>query len=165
MDMTVFETEEQLLEYIQSQGVAVVIWKPAESMERSPSTRKGSKTPSQVVTNKGNWLRHEIEADLVGMGFRRGQVGFNNIVMAVYLISQIEDGKQIRVTYDIYPKVAKYFGTSVSSVERTIRNAIESVWRRGDLDSLRCLYPYPCDNLSGRPTNAEFLINTSFQYR
>lgn len=166
MNGAVFESgqETQLLEYLQTQGMTVVIWNEMEAAESGSSDRK-KKTPSEVAANRGNRLQMQIASDLVGMGFRRGQVGFNNIVIAIYLISKMGYGRQIRVTHDVYPKVAKYYGTSVSSVERTIRNAIESVWKRSNLDALRCRYPFPCDNMNGRPTNAEFLINTAMRYR
>lgn len=166
MSVAVFESgkEAQLLEYLQSQGMTVVIWNEAESLEPDLSKRN-KKTPAEIAANQGNRLQVQIASDLVGMGFRRGQVGFNNIVIAIYLISKMGYGRQIRVTHDVYPKVAKYYGTSVSSVERTIRNSIESVWKRSNLDALRYRYPFPCDNMNGRPTNAEFLINTAMRYR
>lgn len=109
--------------------------------------------------------QEQIANQLVKMGFRRGQVGFNNIVLSIYEVSRVPRGQQIRVTSEIYPRVAAYFGSSVYSVERTIRNAIESVWKRSNLSTLEELYPYPCDNLNGRPTNAEFLINMGVKYR
>lgn len=167
MDMTVFEPgkEAQLIEYLQSRGMAVVIWNPSESLERSPTTRTNIETPAEAAASWGNRLQVQIAADLVRMGFRRGQVGFNNTVIAIYLISKMGYGRQIRVTHDVYPRVAEYYGTTVSNVERTIRNAIESVWKRSNLTALRYMYPFPCDNLNGRPTNAEFLINTAMRYR
>lgn len=167
MDMTVFEPgkELQLIENLQSQGMTVVIWNEAESLKPGSANQMAKKTPSEVAANRGNRLQVQIAADLVGMGFRRGQVGFNNIVIAIYLIAKMGYGQQIRMTRDVYPEVAKYYGTSANSVERTIRNAIESVWKRSNLKTLRHMYPYPCDNSSGRPTNAEFPINTAMKYR
>ena len=167
MDMTVFGPgkELQLIENLRSQGMTVVIWNEAESLKPGSANQMEKKTPSEVAANRGNRLQVQIAADLVGMGFRRGQVGFNNIVIAIYLISKMGYGQQIRMTHDVYPEVAKYYGTSANSVERTIRNAIESVWKRSNLKTLHDMYPYPCDNSSGRPTNAGFLINTAMKYR
>lgn len=167
MNMTVFEPDKQsqLIEYLQSQGMTVVIWNSAEALELGALARQETTSPSEVAAYRGNSLQIQIAADLVRMGFRRGQVGFNNIVMSIYLISQMGYGRKIRVTHDVYPKVAECYGASVSSVERTIRNAIESVWKRSNLTALRYLYPFPCDNMNGRPTNAEFLINTAMRYR
>ncbi len=167
MSMTVCESgkELQLIEYLQSQGMTVVIWNETESLQPESVEQSIQKTPSEVAANGERRLQVQIAADLVGMGFRRGQVGFNNIVIAIYLISKMGYGQPIRMTHDVYPEVAKYYGTSANSVERTIRNSIESVWKRSDLKTLRHMYPYPCDHASGRPTNAEFLINTAMKYR
>lgn len=167
MNATVFETgkEEQLLAYLQAQGMAVVVWNPVmDTVSNVCSvTTGGSQHP--YFKEGGDAKRAHIERELVRMGFRQGQSGFYNIVEAIVLITQMEYGQPIRVTSDIYPKVAKHRESSVCSVERTIRNAIESVWKRSNLQTLREMYPYPCDNMNGRPTNAEFLINMAGKFR
>lgn len=166
MNATVFETgkEEQLLEYLQEQGMAVVVWNPAmDTISGCHMTSADSK--HTFFEDEGMVKRTCVERELVRMGFRQGQSGFYNIVEAILLITQIERGRPIRVTSEIYPKVAERRGSSVCSVERTIRNAIESVWKRSNLRTLREMYPYPCDNLNGRPTNAEFLINMAGNFR
>lgn len=167
MDMTIFETGKgaQLLEYLQSQGMAVVIWNQTVSPNQETYRAVAEMGGTNLVQNHQKTLQERIAEELVRMGFRRGQVGFNNIVTAITLIVNIEHGKPIRVTGDIYPKVAERYGNSVCSVERTIRNAIESVWKRSNLRTLEQLYPFPCDNLNGRPTNAEFLINMAGKFR
>lgn len=151
------QNKEQLLEYLQANGVTVIIW-DREGLHTG-KTYNVSEEQTQLP------LREKIARELVRMGFRQGQVGFNNIVEAIGLIAQLGRGVQIRVTSDIYPKVAERQGSSVCSVERTIRNAIESVWKRSNLHTLQEMYPYPCDNLNGRPTNAEFLINMAGNFR
>ena len=168
MNGTVFETGngEQLLEYLKAQGMAVVVWNPTMDMVCS-----GCHAASVVDTKHtffedgGKAKRACIERELVRMGFRQGQSGFYNIVESILLITQMQRGQPIRVTSDIYPKVALRRGSTASSVERTIRNAIESVWKRSNLRTLQEMYPYPCDNLNGRPTNAEFLINMAGNFR
>ena len=167
MNGQVFETEkgEQLLEYLQDQGMVVVVWNP-----KTDYVCDGCRTAS--IDSKHDFFetlekakRACIERELVRMGFRQGQSGFYNIVEAIILITQVEHGQPIRVTSDIYPKVAECRGSTVCNVERTIRNAIESVWKRSNLRTLQEMYPYPCDNLNGRPTNAEFLINMAGKFR
>ena len=166
MNGTVFETGkgEQLLEYLQAQGMAVVVWNPAKDTICSGCF---ASSDFMHVCDDGaeKAMRAHIEQALVRMGFRQGQSGFYNIVEAIFLITQVEHGQPIRVTSDIYPQVAKRRGSTVCSVERTIRNAIESVWKRSNLRTLQEMYPYPCDNLNGRPTNAEFLINMAGSFR
>ena len=167
MNATVFETGkgEQLLEYLRAQGMAVVIWNPMMDTVCSSCRTTSDNSKHTFFEDEGMAKRACVERELIRMGFRQGQSGFYNIVEAIILITQIERGKPIRVTSDIYPKVAERRGSSACSVERTIRNAIESVWKRSNLRTLREMYPYPCDNLNGRPTNAEFLINMAGKFR
>ena len=170
MNVTVFQPgeEAQLVEYLhEASGSAIVIYNPSSdsirdsfhitSMDAGHSFCEGDEPETEK--------RADIERVLVKMGFRQGQSGFYNIVEAIVLISQLEYGQPIRVTSDIYPRVAERKASTVCSVERTIRNAIESVWKRSNLKTLREMYPYPCDNLNGRPTNAEFLINMAGNFR
>lgn len=167
MNGTVFETGkgEQLLEYLAAQGMAVVIWNPTLDQARDGCATMPLDVKHTFFEDEGKTKRMCIERELVRMGFRQGQSGFYNIVEAIILITQIGRGQPIRVTSEIYPKVAERRDSSACSVERTIRNAIESVWKRSNLRTLREMYPYPCDNLNGRPTNAEFLINMAGKFR
>lgn len=177
MYKTVFEESQEqklLMQLLQAHGIdgkAVIIWNPTELMGQQEQTGEEQMSMSEEQTEelseeaRTRLVQEQIANRMVEMGFRRGQVGFNNIVLSIYEVSRVPRGNQIRVTSDIYPKVAAYFGSSVYSVERTIRNAIESVWKRSNLNTLEELYPYPCDNLNGRPTNAEFLINMGVKYR
>ncbi|MDD7642819.1 MAG: sporulation initiation factor Spo0A C-terminal domain-containing protein [bacterium] len=179
MNVTVLEAGEEarLMKYLHDlEGSAVVIFYPgrdkdSDSWHFAPIELIHSVCGTNVTEasesseSSEEKLRENIERSLVRMGFRQGQSGFYNIVEAIVLISQSEHGQPIRVTSDIYPRVAKRRGSTTCSVERTIRNAIESVWKRSNLRTLREMYPYPCDNLNGRPTNAEFLINMAGEFR
>lgn len=169
MNVTVFETGEEarLIEYLHDMGSAVVIYHPGRDKvcDSCHRTSIDSENPLCEELEDEEETRAAIEDALVRMGFRQGQSGFCNIVEAILLISQFEHGQPIRVTSDIYPRVAERKASTVCSVERTIRNAIESVWKRSNLKTLREMYPYPCDNLNGRPTNAEFLINMAGNFR
>lgn len=168
MDGPTYEmnSREQLLEYLQTNGIAVLVWNGSGVME-CKRCRMADKEMCMPACEEGadGPLKERIAERLVFMGFRQGQVGFNNIVEAIAVIARMRQGEQIRVTSDIYPKVAACQGSTVRNVERTIRNAIESVWKRSNLQALQEMYPYPCDNLNGRPTNAEFLINMAGRFR
>ena len=61
------------------------------------------------------------------------------------------------VTKRLYPEIAKKNGTTASRVERAIRHAIEVAWDRGDVDTLNSYFGYTIHNLSGKPTNSEFI--------
>lgn len=61
------------------------------------------------------------------------------------------------VTKQLYPTVAKKFGTTSSRVERAIRHAIEVAWDRGDVEVLTSFFGYTIRNTRGKPTNSEFI--------
>ena len=61
------------------------------------------------------------------------------------------------VTKELYPMVAKRFGTTPSRAERAIRHAIEVAWDRGDVDVLNGFFGYTIRSDRGKPTNSEFI--------
>lgn len=74
------------------------------------------------------------------------------------IIWTIEDMGIINaVTKELYPGIAKRYGTTSSRVERAIRHAIEVAWERGDIDTINKLFGYTVHNNKGKPTNSEFI--------
>lgn len=69
------------------------------------------------------------------------------------------------ITKQLYPSVAKEFGTTSSRVERAIRHAIEVAWDRGDVDVLNSYFGYTIHNDRGKPTNSEFIAMISDKLR
>ncbi|MCI9247202.1 MAG: hypothetical protein HFJ30_08905 [Clostridia bacterium] len=61
------------------------------------------------------------------------------------------------VTKELYPAVAKEFGTTSSIVERAMRHAIGVAWERGDLETLQKYFGYTVSSTKGKPTNSEFI--------
>ena len=62
-----------------------------------------------------------------------------------------------RITKELYPGIARHFGTSASKVERAMRHAIEVAWSRGRLESVNRLYGYKVFSAEDKPTNGEFI--------
>ena len=62
-----------------------------------------------------------------------------------------------RITKELYPGIAKKFGTSASKVERAIRHAIEVAWTRGKIENLNGLFGYNIYGKNDKPTNGEFI--------
>jgi len=70
----------------------------------------------------------------------------------------IEDRDVInRITKELYPGIAKRYGTSSSKVERAMRHAIEVAWNRGRLDTTNQLLGVNLFNERDKPTNGEFI--------
>jgi two-component system response regulator (stage 0 sporulation protein A) len=61
------------------------------------------------------------------------------------------------ITKQLYPSVAKLYGTTASRVERAIRHAIEVAWDRGDVDVINSFFGYTVQSTRGKPTNSEFI--------
>jgi len=74
------------------------------------------------------------------------------------IILTIEDPGIINsITKQLYPNIAKTFGTSPSKVERAIRHAIEVGWSRGKIENINNLFGVKVYGQNDRPTNGEFI--------
>ena len=62
-----------------------------------------------------------------------------------------------RITKELYPSIAKHFGTSASKVERAIRHAIEVAWNRGRVETLNKAFGCRVCTPEDKPTNGEFI--------
>ena len=61
------------------------------------------------------------------------------------------------ITKDLYPTVAKHFGTSSSKVERAIRHAIDVAWNRGQMENINMLFGSRLYIKHDKPTHGEFI--------
>lgn len=62
-----------------------------------------------------------------------------------------------RITKELYPGIARNFGTSASKVERAIRHAIEVAWNRGRIETLNSAFGCKVCTPEDKPTNGEFI--------
>lgn len=82
--------------------------------------------------------------------------GYEYLKKAISLCQQ--DKSYIEaVTKQLYPTIAKEFGTTGSRVERAIRRAIELGYNRGDPEMLNHIFGYTISAQRGKPTNSEFI--------
>ena len=61
------------------------------------------------------------------------------------------------ITKELYPAIARRFGTSSSKVERAIRHAIEVAWSRGRIETLNQAFGCNVAQADEKPTNGEFI--------
>lgn len=73
------------------------------------------------------------------------------------LLAIQDDGIVKRMVSDLYPTIAREFGTTPASVERSMRHAITIAWDRGDLEFINELFGHTVSDKKGKPTNAEFI--------
>ena len=99
---------------------------------------------------------NELSIILKRMGFSAALHGYKYSRYAILLA--IKNPTIIhQITTELYPAIADHFKVSASSVERCIRNSIESAWLRGDNEFNYDLFQYSIDANRGKPTNSEFI--------
>jgi len=69
------------------------------------------------------------------------------------------------ITKELYPAIARRFGTTSSKVERAIRHAIEVAWSRGRVDTLNKAFGCCVALKDEKPTNGEFIALISDKFR
>lgn len=69
------------------------------------------------------------------------------------------------VTKLMYPVIARRFKTTDQKVERTIRNAIEVSWVRGNAQTFEKLFGYSVQDGRTRPTNSEYIARIADKVR
>ena len=69
------------------------------------------------------------------------------------------------ITKQLYPDIAKAYGTTASRVEREIRHSIEVAWSRGKPDTMNEIFGYTIHTGKGKPTNSEFIAMVADRIR
>ncbi len=82
--------------------------------------------------------------------------GYQFLREAVKLVLDNPDSIN-RITKELYPTIARRFGTSASKVERATRHAIEVGWSRGRVESLNRAFGCRVATPEDKPTNGEFI--------
>lgn len=94
----------------------------------------------------------DIYDRLYRLGLAAVYTGFFHTSFAVYL-AVIRPEVLLSVTKELYPEVAKHYGTSASCVERNIRTAVGIAWDRNRL----LLEKYAGCRLTRKPKPSEFI--------
>ena len=127
------------------QRIDMLLDKPAAKYSPDAAGEISQHDLEIMITN----IIHEIGVPAHIKGYHYLREG---IVLAVRNISLINS-----VTKELYPAIAKKFGSTPSRVERAIRHSIEVAWDRGDVDVLNSYFGYTIQNSRGKPTNSEFI--------
>lgn len=90
--------------------------------------------------------------------------GYQYIRTAILMV--IDDMDLLNyITKQLYPTIAKQYGTTSSRVERAIRHSIEVAWNRGKPEIMNDIFGYTIDTGKGKPTNSEFIAMVADQIR
>ena len=111
---------------------------------------------------------YDIEVEVTNLmhdiGIPPHMAGYQYLREAIVLT--VKNSKMFSsITKSLYPAVAEKFNTTSQKVERAIRNAIESAWSRGNLDTIDSLFGYTINIGKGKPTNSEFIAMVADKLR
>ena len=97
---------------------------------------------------------------LVDIGVPEHLVGHPYLVAAI--CAAVEDGTYLKnITSDLYPTVAKAYGTTPSRAEWAIRHAIEVAWDRCDMEVMQHYFGNTVSSTKGKTTNSEFIARVA----
>ena len=107
-------------------------------------------------SNHGN-----IRDLLLNVGFPQHVYGYNYIIYGLELIM---DNPEIlhHITKELYPEIAKHFGSTPARVERAIRTAIQITWLYGNTQMIHMIFGHTIRPDKGVPTNTQLLAGLYF---
>ncbi len=115
--------------------------------------------------NQKNLLYENLEADISNilsrMGIAASIKGYHYIRKAVMMAVEDEE-IMIGITKGLYPDIAKAYKTTASKVERAIRHAIESSWKKNGREVFLEFAGYFSPD---KPTNGQFIAALSEYFR
>ncbi len=122
----------------------------------TPSKHKVTNTEKATYELSALGLEKEVTNVIHEIGIPAHIKGYQYLRDAI--IMSINDMDILNsITKQLYPNIAKKYGTTPSRVERAIRHAIEVAWSRGKMDTIDKLFGYTVNNGKGKPTNSEFV--------
>lgn len=152
---------EQLVERRKEEGrTSVRIPAQPEPTQREETKNMMNSQEERSGQADGYSLSGDLEVDvtniLLEIGIPAHIKGYQyireGIIMAFYDRNMLH-----YITKFLYPAIAKKYKTTSSSVERTIRHAIEVAWRRGSTETLEEVFGNTICAVKGKPTNSEFM--------
>lgn len=101
---------------------------------------------------------------LLHMGVPAHLNGYRFLLRSVLLA--LEHPDQLgSITRALYPAVARYYNTTASRVERSIRHAIEMTWTRSGAPVFEKVLDYRAFSMDDKPTNCELIALLSERAR
>lgn len=95
--------------------------------------------------------------ELIKSGFEPERKGTKYLARAIGILLAVPNGTSIQITNDVYPQVAQVYQTSVSGVEKSIRNVIERVWSKPDKETSYLKNPEWRGSIQNKPSNTEYI--------
>ena len=110
----------------------------------------------EIQGNEGESMEERIANLFLTVGIPAHIKGYQYLREAVKMVME-EPDLMGRITKELYPGIARRFGTTSSKVERAIRHAIEVAWNRGRSEALDEAFGRNVCSLDDKPTNGELV--------
>ena len=132
--------------------------RPYECKEKIWTTQREEPVPEHQRVSA---LEAEISSLLSRMGVPASIKGYHFIRQAVMMA--VEDAEvMIGITKGLYPDIARMYHTSASKVERAIRHAVESAWKKNGRQVYFEISGY---HMIEKPTNGQFIAILAEYFR
>lgn len=116
---------------------------------------------SQPFDEIQDQLEGQIETVLRRLGISGKLIGHKYLTTAIAQTT-LNPSRIPYITKDLYPDLAKLYGSKPSRVERGIRTAISSFWKKGNKELFESMVGFLP---SQRPTNTEFIDLLAHYFR
>ena len=142
-------------------GADYYMVKPADAQAIAARIRDAARKREAVESDPipfpaARTVDDRLSSIFLSLGIPAHIKGYQFLREAVKLVLASPDSIN-RITKELYPAIARRFGTSASKVERAIRHAIEVGWSRGRVESLNRAFGCRVATPEDKPTNGEFI--------
>ncbi len=164
-----------ITESVSRLGAKYFLLKPQSSEAIADALRTFSNVPKQTVKSAVagfNTVTEQAKPDLESvvtefiheLGVPAHIKGYQYIRTAIMMV--VNNMEMLNyITKQLYPAIAKKYGTTSSRVERAIRHSIEVAWSRGKPETMNEIFGYTIDTEKGKPTNSEFIAMVADRIR
>ena len=105
-----------------------------------------------------------VDSVFLELGIPQNVKGYDYLMVAVLLAT--DEPELIRaITKELYPRVADFFNTTTSCVERSMRHALELAWGNSEPRTLFKLFGHTAGATKSKPTNSNFIATMANKLR
>ena len=108
------------------------------------------------MCNQQKRLYSDVTTLLHEVGVPAHMLGHDYLRYAIIFVYE-QPHKMKRITKEVYPEIAKVYKTSVGSVEKSMRNTIETTWIRTSCEFIYEVFGNTVDIRKTKPSNKEFI--------
>lgn len=167
MDEKKYEITKEIMNFLDGENLRIeTVMEYGKICKIIITKNKDEKNKISTYYNDSKEINKEKKEDIVlkeityilhKIGIPAHIKGYHYLREAIFIAYKNEKAIN-NITGIMYPKIAKKYKATPSSVERAIRHAIEGVCtNRGNLNIINQIFGYTIKSDKGKPTNSEFI--------